>query len=196
LKNNIFAENNLIMKTNTTLQIAGIVLQLTLWGSLLITGIFIFISIHWSISTDTYTHMQLSDNGILLSYSFTEGSTATQPERSMADLHPLSLYFNLLKSVCYLLVIAWMSKIGLKITRSVAAQNTFLVDNAKNLRQIAKGFLILMVLTAIQFVSSPEYSKFAFEIKMGYLIAGLAALVLARVFEEGHLIAEEQKHTI
>jgi hypothetical protein len=183
------------METNNLLKIADWVFRIGAGGSVLLAVLFLGIGVHWSFDKSAYDSIQFTENGLGLVYSFSEASsTATSP--GLSEVWKLAFYGNLLKAILYFLVTARMLWIGSGVVRAVLDKSAFLHHNAKALKQLAYGFLALMLITAFRLQMTDVHFSFSFNVSFGYLVATMGCFVLSQVFAEGQHLAEENQHTI
>jgi hypothetical protein len=183
------------MKTNNLLKIADWVFRIGAWGSVLLAVLFLGIGVHWSFDRSAYDAIRFSENGLGLVYSFSEtSSTASSSE--LSEVWDLAFYASMLKAILYFLVTARMLWIGSGVVRAVLDKGAFLHHNAKALKQLAYGFLVLMLIAAFHIQMTDVHFSFTFNVSFGYLAATMGCFVLSQVFAEGQDLAEENQHTI
>jgi hypothetical protein len=162
---------------------------------LLLTGILI----HWHFDPDYYAGIKFDGT---LHYSLNRlGLISSEIPDSdkvvfLNKIRPFFFYLIFLKNVGVILFTWIIIREFGKVIRSLQQLETFRSRNVESFRRIARGLLVIFILSGVTFMVVGNTGDFTFNFDLTLAFLTLVAFILAEIFKEGNRLYEEEQLTI
>ncbi|NBB77624.1 MAG: DUF2975 domain-containing protein [Bacteroidetes bacterium] len=176
------------------IKIAGITAKILLYLSYFAMAAFTIGLIYWLYDPAALAEVKIRGMSSIgqTSGQFEIGSRPETSAIALGDLNRFMVFWLYFQIIFYLGIFALIIQKVQTILNSITQLKTFIMDNIRSLRDMAKLGVVLFLFSSFQFFYANGDANFSIQIAMGPLLFTLACLVLAEVFNEGRKLLEEK----
>jgi len=157
------------------------------------TAIVIFL-VHWHFDPQFYSNVEARTLGNarfgLAPLTRVGSGEAAVP---LSDIPNIMLYWVFIRTAAFVAMVAAIMQQGLCVLSNLATLKTFYEENIKAFETMARYAFFISILSSFNFLLTSDNFSFGLHFPIGPLLFALACVIIARVFDQGRQLSEEQK---
>lgn len=177
------------------IHVASVTSKVLLYLSYLAMALFTFGLIYWLLDPVALADIKIRGMGDFTTAS-NQIAIGNGPEATgvltIGELNRYMVFWLYFRVIFYLGIFALIIQKVQTILNSIERLETFIMDNIRSLKDMAKLGVVLFLFSSFQFFYANGEGNLSLNFAIGPLLFTIACLVLAEVFNEGRKLLEEK----